>query len=178
MSKCGYSQYGHTTCLIGYLKIEVTNLYQTVLHRAPDAGGLASWVKDAQNGMSLADVERNLFSSAEFQLGNQDNASFVLALYEDVLGRNPDAGAGSWTQNLNAGMARSQVIKEFLSSDEYYLRTLAGFYLNILHRPADQAGEQAWLQKLQRGQVTTDGVALAFLSSNEFLNWSGHNGQG
>jgi hypothetical protein len=156
-----------------HLKIEVTNLYQNVLHRAPDAGGMTGWVKEVQKGLSLTDVERGLFSSAEFQLNNHDNASFVLALYKGVLGRNPDAdGAGTWIQKLNAGMARSQVIQEFLSSDEYYLQTLAGFYLNILHRSPDQAGEQSWLQQLQQGQVTLDSVAEAFLSSNEFLNWS------
>jgi hypothetical protein len=161
-----------------HLNQEVAGIYQTILHRAADAGGLASWVHAIQqNGISLTDVKYGLLSSTEFQLDNGDNASFVLALYQDVLQRNPDAaGAATWIQNLNAGMSRSQAVKEFLSSDEYYLRSLDSFYVNVLHRQPDQAGERAWLQQLQQKLVTLDAVEQAFLSSYEFLNWSNRNG--
>src|SRR5205807_10265727 len=104
-------------------------------------------------------------------------ASFVLGLYEDVLGRTQDSvGAASWVQGLSSGITRAQVTRAFLTSDEFYIRTLNGYYLNILHRPADQAGEQWWLGQLRSSQATIDSAAEAFFASSELLAWSSLNG--
>ena len=156
-----------------HLGQELTALYKTVLHRQADSAGLGGWISAMQNGMSLTAVESGFLNSAEYRLAHADNASFILAMYQDVLGRNPDAvGASRWIQNLNNGMTRAQVISSFLSSDEFYLGYLDKFYLSMLHRAADQGGELAWLQSLKNGAATLESVAEGFLASAEYMAWA------
>ena len=64
-------------------------------------------------------------------------------------------------------MSQAQVARLFLISDEFYRNAVDNLYLSILHRPADAAGEQAWVNALKQG-ITLDAAAQLFLSSPEF----------
>lgn len=44
----------------------VTNIYNTVLNRAPDQGGLDSWVRQMQSGMNQLDVFKSFLNGPEF----------------------------------------------------------------------------------------------------------------
>ena len=43
----------------------ITSLYQSILGRAPDAGGLQNWIGKAQGGMSMQDIANAFANSAE-----------------------------------------------------------------------------------------------------------------
>ena len=104
----------------------VARLYDTVLGRAPDAGGLVSWTDAIDGGMSLAQAAGGFAASAEFQLkyGNLDNTHFVQALYRNTLHREAEqAGLDHWVNHINSGAPRSAVVLGFSESAEHVLLT-------------------------------------------------------
>ncbi|MBX6742104.1 MAG: DUF4214 domain-containing protein [Acetobacteraceae bacterium] len=106
---------------------EIARLYDTVLGRLPDAGGLANWRNAMEaGGMSLQAVAASFTASLEFQskYGTLDDAGFVTALYQNTLHREPDApGLANWTDALAHGMSRAEVVLGFSESAEHIANT-------------------------------------------------------
>lgn len=73
----------------------VRALYQKILGRSPDPGGLASWVRALREGRSRTWVARGFYGSYE------SRADRVTSLYRQLLDRDPDAtGMRTWTRVL------------------------------------------------------------------------------
>ena len=91
----------------------VTELYESLLDRAPDAGGLAHWETVlAQQG--AAAVAGGLIDSPEFDAG------IISGYYETYLDRAADAGGTQyWVSQLESGVTEQVVISDFTSSAEY-----------------------------------------------------------
>jgi hypothetical protein len=157
----------------------VQQLYQNVLHRAGDQGGLAFWDSDLAGGDSRGDVANSFAQSAENRAATISTAGDVndaeaLRLYQAALGRAPDAaGQQFWSQTLENGATPTQVAQGFVSSAEFQnsIGTLApsdfvnALYQNVLHRAGDQAGQAFWTSA-----VTTQGqasVVVGFADSLE-----------
>lgn len=85
----------------------VIELYGAYLDRAPDATGLHYWVARSGEGMSLADIAKSFFNSAEavaHRPVTHGAGELVTAAYQDVLGRAPDAaGLAYWTAEVQSG---------------------------------------------------------------------------
>ena len=85
------------------------------MRRLPDLGGLNYWVDDLRQGIPLQAVAASFVGSPEFTARFGDslsNAQYVDRIYENVLGREPEAsGAAFWTGNLDNGCVRSQASK-------------------------------------------------------------------
>jgi hypothetical protein len=82
-------------------------LYSAYLDRAPDALGLSYWASRYADGMSLNDIAKNFYNSAE-ALANGPHpmtpSALVALAYQTVLGRVPDAaGAAYWQNELQSG---------------------------------------------------------------------------
>ena len=101
----------------------VARLYVAVFNRQPDAGGHAYWVAQAADGMSLVDMAAFFVSSPEFAdtYDSLDNAGFVDLIYQNVLGRDGDAGGVAfWNEQLDSGaMSRAVVVLNFSESAEF-----------------------------------------------------------
>jgi len=70
--------------------IVVTQDYVAFLGRAPEAGAVTLWVNQLNNGLSRLDVESMIVGSNEFfQRQGATNVNFIVAAYQDVLGRTP-----------------------------------------------------------------------------------------
>ncbi len=110
---------------------DVYRLYQATLDRAPDLVGLQNWCAELLNGTRFDDVIRGFVNSREFQLtyGSTSNDEFVALLYDNVLGRAPDAdGLAHWLQLLDAGSAtREFVVRGFSESREFISATAGAF---------------------------------------------------
>ncbi|KEJ94128.1 hypothetical protein SUH3_08305 [Pseudosulfitobacter pseudonitzschiae] len=105
---------------------DVFRLYQATLDRAPDAGGLATWMGQLGSGRAYLDVVTGFVASIEFQrtYGATDNEAFVTLLYDNVLGRTPGAGAQGWVDALDSGtLSRQQVVRGFAQSVEFINNT-------------------------------------------------------
>jgi Domain of unknown function (DUF4214)/Bacterial Ig-like domain (group 3)/Domain of unknown function (DUF5122) beta-propeller/Divergent InlB B-repeat domain len=103
----------------------VTLLYNNVLGRAPDAGGLAGWVSLLQAGYTRGQVLVGFSESAEYQAA-MANEVFVTMMYAGMLRRTPEPGGfNAWVGGLDAlTYSRTQVINGFFLSTEYHARFL------------------------------------------------------
>jgi hypothetical protein len=106
----------------------INAVYEVALQRPADPVGLAGWQGALSNGMSRTTFDQLVVGSPEFQSSIADPAAaaFVGTLYEQALGRAPDApGLQGWTSalvtgNLNnvgvaIGIAESPEAQQFLS---------------------------------------------------------------
>ncbi len=93
---------------------------------------------------------------------------FVIALYQEVLERLPDApGQSFWVSQLSAGASRGQVASAFWVSPERRGMLVDQFYATFLRRPADAAGRDGWISFLLAGGRESD-VVVGFLTSPEY----------
>jgi hypothetical protein len=153
-----------------YLTDQVVALYERYLHRAPGAGA-TGWVNLLMNGGTLEQVAEGLISSPEyFQDQGGTNQGFVLAQYQDVLGRTPTGvELNAWVAALDAGMSRMAVATDFLTSTEYCTDLVMTDYNSYLGRPAETTGLAGWVNLLDAGM--TDQTVLAdILGSPEGFN--------
>jgi len=150
--------------------IQIDSYYQTFLARQPDPMGLAYWLSRFAAGATEEGVELGIMEAPEFMSAHASNASFLNALYQDLLNRAADApGFASWSARLQSGVTRSVVISSFLASEEYRLDVIDAYYEQLLHRAADTGGAQHWLGVYDSG-TTQDAIAVDLLTSPEFLN--------
>ena len=170
---------------------QVYRLYRATLGREPDMAGLVSWADKLVEGTrSLLQVTTGFVDSTEFRTtyANLDNPGFVTLLYDNVLGRAPDAaGLTSWTTLLNNGSrSREQVVIGFSESKEFKDQTafktllqsreglkmglmddIFRLYQAVLDRPPDQAGFQDWADRMVEGRAFSS-VITGFVKSPEF----------
>jgi hypothetical protein len=149
---------------------QVGQWYETYLDRTPEVGGLVYWGSQLEND-SFEIVQAGILGSNEFyqDAGGTTNG-FLNRVYEDVLNRAVDAtGESTYGAELNAGMSRTAVAYQILTSPEYREDLVNSFYEQFLHRPADPTGMSFWLNQLSQG--TTDQEMIAgIVSSNEYLS--------
>jgi hypothetical protein len=96
----------------------ITQAYQDVLGRAPDAAGLAYWQGQlASGGATLSTIERSLTGSDEYKA---TATAAVTAIYRAALGRAPDAaGLAHWVAAMQAGASGGEVLRGIQSTTEY-----------------------------------------------------------
>jgi len=173
-----------------YIHGSVYRLYQAAFAREPDVGGLQGWVGSIRSGATLKTVAAAFAQSSEFQTtyAGLDNTQFVTRMYQNVLGRAPDAGGlASWLRSLNAGASRSEVLLGFSESGEFKNNTsldvdafmtsrfsgshqgeVYRLYKAILNREPDSGGFVGWVNLLDTETTNIQTVADGFMKSSEF----------
>ncbi|URD62167.1 DUF4214 domain-containing protein [Sphingomonas sp. KRR8] len=168
---------------------EITRLYDTVLHRQPDALGLDQWVDAVEDhGTTFKQVAAAFLASAEFQArtGSLSNADYVEFLYQSALGRPSDAaGKSYWVGQLQAGADRADLLIGFSESQEHraltadivnkgYFNTddtyqaVALLYDGFANRHPDASGLIYWSEAIHSGTLSLQQVANGFAASPEF----------
>jgi len=175
---------------------KVFRLYQATLDRDPDPTGLINWSTRLETGeRSLIEVVEGFTGSAEFTqtYGITNPQQFVTLLYDNVLGRAPDAqGLANWSERIESGqMSRAQVVQGFSESDEFQAKTAshalsfskAGLqadfaddvyrlYRATLDRDPDLQGFINWSERLADGMIFTT-VVEGLTGSVEFAQTYG-----
>jgi uncharacterized repeat protein (TIGR03803 family) len=149
----------------------VTNVYQLLLFRAPDPGGLANWTNQLDSGISPSAVVQEI----EQAPSNEYPTDVVTALYRHYLRRTPDAaGLNNWVNQLVGGASIESVTASILGSPEYFADLggkntgfVNGLFNDILGRPADPGGLSSWVAFLNGGGSRNQ-AALEFLTSTEY----------
>nr|WP_256336945.1 DUF4214 domain-containing protein [Belnapia rosea] len=75
----------------------------------------------------MADLAGAFVSSAEFNARYPavSNSGFVTLLYQNTLGREPDAGGlAGWTSYMDQGHSRVELLQLFADSQEFIHKTL------------------------------------------------------
>jgi len=102
----------------------IDRLYTAAFGRMPDDAGRQFWVEVVGDPLvTLKDVSKSFIDSQEFSsiaLPGSPNEVFAEALYQNVLGREPDSlGLGYWVGLLDSGMQdRAEVLIGFADSPE------------------------------------------------------------
>jgi hypothetical protein len=100
----------------------VTRLYQNILDRAPDPGGLSYWTTELLFGVPRAAVVSGFILSPEFDARIRDRATADL-LYLVFLRRTGEpGGVNYWTICLDFGVSLTTVVGDFITSPEYLAR--------------------------------------------------------
>lgn len=142
----------------------------------PDAAGLNYWIGQYQGEADLDTLSQAFAGSTEFQqtYGSLDNADFVILVYRNVLGREPDGdGLQFWTDQLTGGgLTRGQMMIGFSESAEYRGMTSSEItvtllYLGMLQRAPEEDGFNYWIGVLDSG-VSAAGLIDNFLQSAEY----------
>jgi serralysin len=98
-------------------------IYKAAFNRTPDNDGLKFWIGELDKGMSLVQAASGFVGSAEFNSvygGATNNLGIVQKFYQNVLGREGEAGGVSyWTGELDSGSkSTAQVLADFSASPE------------------------------------------------------------
>jgi len=102
--------------------IAVARLYDSVLDRVPDIGGLDHYRGAVDQGYGLQQFADNMVQSPEFRAryGDLSNTDFVKQIYRFVLDREADAkGLGEYVTALNNGLTRAELVIIFSESPEH-----------------------------------------------------------
>ena len=167
----------------------VTALYQNVLGRAPDVGGLAFWTGNLDRGAltrgaalaGISESQENKSTTARLVAAGiwdrSEAAAQVSRLYGTALSRLPDAGGlGFWTNAIEGGAARLlDVAQSFVTSAEFMATygALANrafverVYGNTLGRPGEAEGVDFWTNTLDNG-ASRAAVTIGFSESREY----------
>ncbi|WP_434580948.1 cadherin domain-containing protein [Sulfurimonas sp. NW15] len=103
------------------IREKISGLYIAFFNRAPDLAGLLYWeaqslnlgedvaIKTLASGFATHEIFNDLYSQL-------DNNEFVNAIYINTLGQAGDSeGIQYWTQQINTGMSRSDMVANFIS---------------------------------------------------------------
>jgi hypothetical protein len=134
--------------------------------------------KEGLSGVdTLRGVERIQFFDATLSFETSGVAPQAYRLYQAAFDRAPDAGGlGYWVNAMERGISLGSVAQMFLTSPEFTSRygvsasptdIIAGFYQNVLHRPADAGGFDYWLDAVNNKHVPLADVLVAFSESAE-----------
>jgi len=101
------------------------------------------------------------------------NQLFVAQIYQQLLGRSPDAaGLAYWSTLLDQGTSRQAVVLGIEQSQEYLTDEVEGIYEKMLHRQADAAGLNSFVTLLADGG-TGEQVEEAVAGSAEYFQTRG-----
>ncbi|HCK80388.1 MAG TPA: hypothetical protein DIC59_02840 [Candidatus Competibacteraceae bacterium] len=163
----------------------ITQYYQSILNRAPDAGGLAYWQAEIVRleglGVDVSEAFRvmagQFFTSTEYLAKSASNSQYVTDIYRTFFNRAPDSsGLSYWTNQLAAGLPRSVVLFSFVFSPEFatYMQGLYGaanaraeinavvdFYRGFFNRLPDSAGFSYWSNRFQAAQCQSAAAVSA-----------------
>jgi hypothetical protein len=149
----------------------VNDTEATVLGRVPRADEVTAWVNYLQGGGSRANLVAMTLGTL---YANSDNATFLLALGQDLLGRAlAPYEVNAWLTYMQQGASRQYVVAAFMGSPEYQSRDNAR-WVNEIGQATLQRALQAyevsyWANYLLAGN-SRDAVLSAFVQCNEFMN--------
>src|SRR5205823_3305457 len=129
----------------------VQGMYNDLLGRSPDQGGLSYWVDRLNAGADPASVAYGFAGSAERE------GQRISRDYWNFLGRAPESGAVNyWVGQFLGGASNENVVAGFVGSDEYFTKWgngnskdfLTVAYNDVLRRDVTPQDTAAWAAQL------------------------------
>ncbi len=153
-----------------YLTHVITQDYQTILGRAPDAGELNAAIAFLRGGGTNAQFQSLLYGSQEyFNAHGGTNSGFLTALFQGVTGQGLDTGTpGTLTNPLNGGFSRGQLAQLLLATPAASQQQITNYFQQFLGRTPNAAELNAFGSLAQNGQTNLDLAII--LASQEFAN--------
>jgi hypothetical protein len=159
-----------------YRETWVRGLYRSLLGREADAQGLQAHLARLGRGTTMAELVASFVASGEFLNRNGGTAeSYVNALYQTLLGRQPAGGEGQpHLARLRSGTSRLELARSFLQSGEFARREALVLFRGILGREPGEGELAAWTTTLSGQRDPVRAGLASFLSSLEaFIRLAG-----
>ena len=122
----------------------IANLYENVLGRSFDPGGMQTWTDALSRGWTLGQVRNAFAYSVEAQ-------NLITKLYKDIFERtNVGSGMQTWTNALASGWTVTQVRNAIAHSIEAQ-NLITKLYKDIFERTSVGGGMQTWTGALGSG---------------------------
>ena len=153
-----------------YRTLLISTYYSTYLGRAASAGDISAWLPQLQSGMSDETFLANLLGSQEYFADHgSTNASWLSAVYNDLLHRQPDAaGENVLLGELQNGSSRTAVAQQIEASTEYRMDLIQSAFAKYLNRSATSTEVNNYLSALQNG-LSDEGFFTILLASPEYF---------
>ncbi len=155
----------------GYAQFQVKSLYQAILGRAPDSGGLAAGSAFLTSGGSIEALKALLLSSAEYfrTKGGGTVAGTLSAMYAYSIGHPIDATTLSALEGqVAAGTSLDAIALSLLFSTAGATNTAQMLYQTYLRRPATNAETTLVGGFLSTGQITDTAIVAILVTSDEY----------
>lgn len=104
----------------------VYRIFSAVFGRPPLETGFKLWSEAQVKGATDQNLALSFMNSLEFQqrFGDGTDEEFITNLYQNVLGRAPDAsGFENWLRVMNNGLSREEAVVRFANSAEFIAST-------------------------------------------------------
>lgn len=108
---------------------EIYRLYHAILGRDPDATGFGTFTTQFKSGTTAVQIATSLLGSPEFaqKYGTLTDLQFANLMYQNALGRAPEAGAAEgWVSAIAAGTTRASLAQQAADSTEGLAHTASG----------------------------------------------------
>ncbi|HEV3342330.1 MAG TPA: tandem-95 repeat protein [Pirellulales bacterium] len=151
----------------------INGVYERLLHRPADVGGLSFWLGEMQFGVPIETIMIAIASSPEYlALHGNTTQGQIAGFYQDFLGRSgSQADILYWAGQVSAGTPPSSIAASFLSSNEYRSSLITGYYVSYLGHTPDLGGLRYWTSYLAAGLPRT-AVQTGILASAEYFDQS------
>jgi hypothetical protein len=167
---------------------KASRIYEVVLGRDADLGGVSYWTDKLEHGENLKNVAQAFITSEEFKtrFGGLSDRQLVSKLYVEALGREGEESGIKWhVEQMKHGLSQADVIVNFVASVEAadnfekstpqgiftvdtIARSVSMAYEVVLNRDVDQGGRQFWADALRNGAEDTHSLISKLLASEEF----------
>jgi len=141
---------------------QIIRLYQAFFAREPDQEGFTFWSNALSNqGFSLSRVAQSFSGSEEFidTYGSLDNDQFIELVYQNVLGREPDAsGFAYWQGAMSSGLTRGKLMVGFSESEEHIQNTKISTYWSHQSLEKPVSSDLVFQQYEEISLITGDGI--------------------
>lgn len=137
----------------------IDDLYETALARSSDDSGRAYWIQTMKDGFAYEQVGVHFYGSDEYFTRMQRSEDrFVVSLYRNILGREPDAeGRRYWNETLAQDAGNVVVAESFYRSVESRRDRSRRLYERVL----DQNPNAEQVEALASRLLEIDDLALA-----------------
>jgi hypothetical protein len=157
-----------------YRFVQVQELYERYLGRAPEGSALNWGVSFLRAGGTMEQLSSLLISSQEYlNRAGGTNEGFVEAVYHDILGRTvDDSGRAFDMQMMSQGSSRQQLAMALFSSQEYCQNTVNSIYGRFLGRQADASGMTLFSNFFRQGMRQEEIIAalMGEMETQEFAH--------
>ncbi len=149
----------------------ITNVFQSLLGRAPSANDLSVYENYLLGGGTVDGMKAVIMGSAEYYFGHGHgtDAGFLNAAFQDVLHRPIDQGGLQFWGPKLGSEDRASLALEFLQTPDADLAEVQDLYAATLHRNADPVGQAYWAGQLQAG-FRDEYVVAELVATPEYFN--------
>ncbi len=159
----------------------ITAEYGALINRAPSPSEIAGWTANFQQGTTPEQFITAILGSAEyFALQGSKDSNWINQIYQEILGRSPDASVQAYMTALANGVSRGTIAATIIASTEYEADEVRSVYQTFLNRTPVSAEINGWLNLLSQPSAGP-GTASPFeqfeaqiLASSEFFLKAGN----